>query len=131
MEEFGSWLKSDARKSRNEPIGFGWRLDPAGVFAHLLAAGGDRAGVIPRPETAELIVTLQELAAQTCSSDGSEAAEAEHRLQAAGDAAVPHSERLPAGAGENPLSEHVAEIAQVDVPLPAQSTLMGGDPFPR
>lgn len=54
-------------------------------------------------------------------------AQAEAELQKSVDAAVPDAERLPSGAAENPLSEHVAEVAAGAHPGPGRSTFEGGD----
>jgi transposase len=48
-------------------------------------------------------------------------------LQSSVDQAVPTDEQLPERARENPLSEHVADIARGARPGPGDSTLEGGD----
>jgi hypothetical protein len=54
-------------------------------------------------------------------------AQAEAQLQASVDAAVPEGERLPAGAEENPLSEHVESIAEGAKSGPGRTSFEGGD----
>jgi hypothetical protein len=51
----------------------------------------------------------------------------EAMLQRSVDRAVPADEQLPDRAQENPLSEHVADIARGAPPSPGLSTLEGGD----
>ena len=51
----------------------------------------------------------------------------EAMLQRSVDRAVPADEQLPDRAQENPLSEHVADIARGAPPGPGLSTLEGGD----
>ena len=69
-------------------------------------------GIIPKMEEPDPLVTLQELAVAAQEEREADAAEPEDQLQASVDAAVPPAERLPSGSEENPLSEHVAEIAK-------------------
>jgi hypothetical protein len=84
-------------------------------------------GVIPKVEADDPLVTLQELAAEAHALEESEAAPADEALQHSIDMAVPMAERLPRGADENSLSEHVTSIAQGQVPLPGGTTFEGGD----
>ena len=88
-------------------------------------------GIIPKIEEPDPLVTLQELAVAAQEERQANAAKSEDQLQASVDAAVPHAERLPSGAEENPLSEHVAQIAKEGVAPPGRSTLEGGDQVPR
>ena len=55
------------------------------------------------------------------------AGDKEAMLQRSVDRAVPADEQLPERAQENPLSEHVADIARGAPPGPGLSTLEGGD----
>lgn len=54
-------------------------------------------------------------------------AQAETELQASINAAVPEEERLPGGAAENPLSEHIESIAEGAESGPGRNSLAGGD----
>jgi hypothetical protein len=69
-----------------------------------------------------------------------EAQQGEHRdfptqaddpLQRSVDAAVPTAERLPRGAEENPLSQHVEHAAGEGAPEPGATTFQGGDTVER
>src|SRR6476661_7313128 len=60
-------------------------------------------GVVSEDETADALARLDEVAASGKAGDG---------LQESVDASIPESERLPRGADENPLSEHVKGIAE-------------------
>jgi hypothetical protein len=60
-------------------------------------------GVVAEEETENALARLDEVAA---------AVKAEDELQATVNESVPQSERLPRGADENPLSQHVEEIAE-------------------
>ena len=51
----------------------------------------------------------------------------EAALQRSVDRAVPPDEQLPACAAENPLSQHVAEVAAGERPGPGGSTFEGGE----
>jgi hypothetical protein len=84
-------------------------------------------GVIPKVEADDPLVTLQELAAEAQALEESEAAPADEPLPHSIDKAVPTAERLPRGADENPLGEHVTSIAQGQAPLPGRTTFEGGD----
>ena len=84
-------------------------------------------GIIPKGEPDDQLVTLQELAAEAHALEDSEASPADEPLQELVDKAVPRAERLPRGADENPLSEHVESIAQGQAPLPGATTFEGGD----
>ena len=88
-------------------------------------------GIIPKGEPDDQLVTLQELAAEAQALEESEAAPADEPLQASVDKAVPTAERLPGGAHENPISEHVESIAQRQAPMPGATTVEGGDKVPR
>ena len=88
-------------------------------------------GIIPKVEPDVPLVTLQELAAEARALEESEAAPADEPLQELVDKAVPTAERLPGGADENPISEHVESIAQGQAPLPGATTVEGGDKVPR
>ena len=88
-------------------------------------------GIIPKVEADDPLVTLQELAAEAHALEESEAAPADGPLQDSVDKAVPTAERLPGGADENPISEHVESIAQGQAPLPGATTVEGGDKVPR
>ena len=87
-------------------------------------------GIIPKVNDDSLI-TLQELAAEARALEESEAVPADQPLQQSVDKAVPTAERLPSGADENPISEHVESIAQGQAPLPGATTVEGGDKVPR
>ena len=58
-------------------------------------------GIIPKIEDPDPLVTLHELAVAAQEEQQADAAESEDRLQASVDA-VPHAEKLPSGAEENP-----------------------------
>lgn len=88
-------------------------------------------GIIPKLESDDELVTLQELAAEAQALEESEAAPADGPLQDSVDKAVPTAERLPGGADENPISEHVQSIAQGQASLPGATTVEGGDKVPR
>jgi hypothetical protein len=79
-------------------------------------------GVVSEDETENALARLDDVAA---------AAKADDRLQAAVDASLPKSERLPGGADENPLSEHVKEIAEGQRSQPGATTFEGGDRVER
>ena len=87
-------------------------------------------GIIPKVDD-DSLVTLQELAAEARALEESEAAPADQPLQESVDKAVPRAERLPSGADENPISEHVESIAQGQAPMPGATTVEGGDKVPR
>ena len=53
--------------------------------------------------------------------------EAEAALQRSVDRAVPPDEQLPARAAENPLSQHVADVAAGERPGPGGSGFEGGE----
>ncbi len=100
-------------------------------------------GVIPEVRADDPFVTLHELSVEARMQDDPEItddttpAEATSRrppstptdepLQRSVDRAVPRAERLPRGAEENPLSEHVEEVATEHAPSPGTSTFEGGD----
>ena len=88
-------------------------------------------GIVPRAEPGDPLVTLQELAAEARALEESEVTPADEALQESVDKAVPTAERLPGGADENPISEHVESIAQGQAPLPGATTVEGGDKVPR
>jgi hypothetical protein len=88
-------------------------------------------GIVPRAEPGDPLVTLQELAAEAQALEESEAAPADQPLQYSVDKAVPTAERLPSGADENPISEHVESIAQGQAPMPGATTVEGGDKVRR
>ena len=73
-------------------------------------------GIIPKVEPDVPLVTLQEIAAEARALEESEATPADEPLQESVDKAVPTAERLPGGADENPISEHVESIAQGQAP---------------
>lgn len=52
-------------------------------------------------------------------------------LQHSVDKAVPIAERLPRGAQENPLSQHLEDAAEGRTPGPGASTFEGGDNVKR
>ncbi|MFO1046401.1 MAG: DUF2934 domain-containing protein [Geminicoccaceae bacterium] len=79
---------------------------------------------------AEIDVRAQKLWEEAGRPEGRQEAyraQAEAELQASVDAAVPAGERLPAGAEENPLSEHVESIAEGAKSGPGRSSFAGGD----
>jgi hypothetical protein len=87
-------------------------------------------GIMDDPRRAEIEARAHELWVEAGRPEGREAAyraQAETELQASVDAAVPQGERLPAGAEENPLSQHVEDIAEGAPSGPGQSTFAGGD----
>ena len=88
-------------------------------------------GIVPRAEPGDPLVTLQELAAEARALQQFEVTPADEALQELVDKAVPTAERLPGGADENPISEHVESIAQGQAPLPGATTVEGGDKVPR
>jgi nucleotide-binding universal stress UspA family protein len=88
-------------------------------LAHWLQAELE-LGVID-PEGVERFAQLDALAA---------AAGAEEGLRESVDAAVPPAERLPGAAEENPLSEHVEDIARGRPPRPGARTFEGGERVP-
>ena len=103
-------------------------------------------GVMPKPATDDPYVTLHELAIEaqqqgehgpgSSGPPGGGADEArpptqEPSLQRSIDEAVPAAERLPSGAEENPLSEHVQDAAEEPTPRPGPSTFEGGDQVAR
>jgi hypothetical protein len=51
----------------------------------------------------------------------------EEALQRSVDRAVPDAEQLPEGAEENPLSEHVEDVAEGAKPGPGATTFEGGE----
>ena len=75
-------------------------------------------GVVSEDETENALARLDEIAAAVKSDEG---------LQGSVDASVPQSERLPRRADENPLSEHVKEIAEGRRSQPGKTTFEGGD----
>ena len=75
-------------------------------------------GVVSEDETENALARLDEVAAAVRGDNG---------LQESVDASVPKSERLPGGAEENPLSEHVEEIAKGRRSKPGATTFEGGD----
>ena len=102
------------------------RPDGSGLLYWLRAE--QEFGIIPKAEEADPFVTLQELAvAAQEEQEADAAAKPEDRLQESVGAAVPLSERLPRGADENPLSEHVEEIAEGRHSQPGKTTFEGGD----
>ena len=60
-----------------------------------------------------------------------EAQQADDLLQRSVNAAVPTAERLPRGAEENPLSQHVEHAAGENAPQPGATTFQGGDAVER
>jgi hypothetical protein len=52
-------------------------------------------------------------------------------LQRSVDKAVPGGEKLPARAGENPVSQQVKKSTEQRDPQPGESTLQGGDTVER
>jgi hypothetical protein len=79
-------------------------------------------GVLSEDETENALARLDEVAA---------AVKSDEVLQESVDASVPQSERLPRGADENPLSEHVEEIAKGGRSRPGKTTFQGGNRVPR
>ena len=57
--------------------------------------------------------------------------QADDPLQRSVNAAVPTAERLPRGAEENPLSQHVEHAAGESAPQPGATTFQGGDTVER
>ena len=57
--------------------------------------------------------------------------QADDPLQRSVNAAVPTAERLPRGAEENPLSQHVEHTAGESAPRPGATTFEGGDTVER
>ena len=105
------------------------RPDGSGLIYWLRAE--EEFGIIPKAEEPDPLVTLQELAAEVQQQHEDDAARAGEELQQSVDDAVPIAERLPRGAEENPLSEHVAQIADGGDSRPGPSTLEGGNRVPR
>ena len=88
-------------------------------------------GIVPKVQADDPLITLQELATEAHALEESESAPSEGPLQDSVDKAVPTAERLPGGADENPISEHVESIAQRQAPLPGAMTVEGGNKVPR
>ena len=81
---------------------------------------------LPRSvEAGDELVTLRELAMEA--QEQEDVADGTHSLQQSVDRAVPVAERLPSGAAENPLSEHLREEAEGRPSGPGMSTLEGGN----
>jgi hypothetical protein len=57
--------------------------------------------------------------------------QADDPLQRSVNAAVPTAERLPRGAEENPLSQHVEHATGENAPQPGATTFQGGDTVER
>ena len=70
-----------------------------------------------------------DLAAQASGRD--RPTQADDPLQRSVNAAVPMAERLPRGAEENPLSQHVEHAAGESAPQPGATTFQGGDTVER
>jgi hypothetical protein len=87
-------------------------------------------GIIPKGEHDDPLVTIQELAAEAQALEESEAAPADEALQESVDKAVPRAERLPGGADENPISQHIESIAQGQAPMPGATTVEPARPRP-
>ncbi len=68
-------------------------------------------GVIDTVEPGDPFVTLHEFAGATEGSSPAEQARMRDTLQQAVEEAVPPSERLPDATNENPVTEHVEEVA--------------------
>ena len=69
-------------------------------------------GVISEVESEDPFVTLDELGQATQQRSPAEPARTREALQDAVEGAVPEPERLPDAAAENPLSEHVEQVAE-------------------
>jgi hypothetical protein len=79
-----------------------------------------------------LIPELQgELVAAAIKEQGKSGAPADEGLQTSVDSAVPRAQRLPRGADENPMSEHVKDVAGGQTPRPGNTTFEGGDSVQR
>ena len=79
-------------------------------------------GVIPEPREGDPVAQA---------SDRDRPTQTDDPLQRSVDAAVPTAERLPRGAEENPLSQHVEHAAGEGAPPPGATTFQGGDTVER
>ena len=126
-------MDADMRKAVEERAYALWdeagRPDGSALLYWLRAE--QELGIIPKVEPDDPFVTLQELAAEAHALEESEAAPADEPLQDSVDKAVPTAERLPGGADENPISEHVESIAQGQALFPGATTVEGGGKVPR
>ena len=101
------------------------RPDGSGLLYWLRAE--EEFGIIPKVEEPDPLVTLRELAVEAQQQHEEDVARAAGNLQELVDEAVPVAERLPCGPQENPLSEHVAQIAEEGDARAGQPTLEGGE----
>ena len=85
-------------------------------LAHWLQAELE-LGVVSEVEVKNALAQLDKVATAVKADDG---------LQVSVNASVPQSERLPRGADENPLSEHVEKIAKGGRSKPGATTFEGG-----
>ena len=119
----GTAMDVTMRKAIEERANVLWeeagRPDGSGLIYWLRAE--QEFGIIPKVEEPDPLVTLQELAVEEQKRHEDDAARAGADLQQSVDDAVPIAERLPRGADENPLSEHVAQIAEAGGSRPGQS----------
>ena len=88
-------------------------------------------GIVPTVEVDNPLEAHQEIAAEAHALEESETLPGDGPLQDSVDNAVPIVERLPDGADENPISEHIESIAQGQESHPGATTVEGGDKVPR